>query len=69
MKDMRKIELAPYQQKQLEFTLKQGIRECNEGIKRCNADGNVRGAEYIREVKRKPLIHKLRDVLNGYIWE
>lgn len=66
---MRKIELAPYQQKQLEETLKNSIRECNKGIKLCNDEGDIKGADYIREVKRKPLIKKLADVRNGYIWE
>lgn len=66
---MRRIELAPYQQRQLEQTLLHAIRECNDGIKLCNADGNIRGAEYIREVKRRPLIKKLQDVRNGVIWE
>lgn len=64
-----RIELAPYQQRQLEQTLLRAIRECNDGIKRCNAEGNVRGAQYIREVKRSPLIKKLRDVRAGVIWE
>lgn len=66
---MRKIELAPYQIAQMESVLLVKIRECNAGIKLCNAEGNERGAEYIRSVKRKPLIYKLRDVRNGYVWE
>lgn len=66
---MRKIELAPYQQQQLEQTLLRGIQECNNGIKLCIAEGNIRGAEYIREVKRKPLIKKLQDVRSGAIYE
>lgn len=69
MNEMRRIELAPYQQQQLEQTLLRGIRECNDGIKLCNADGDIRGAEYIREVKRRPLVRKLQDVRNGFIWE
>lgn len=66
---MRKIELTALDQKQLESVLKRSIKECNTGIKRCKADGNNKGAEYIREVKRKPLIKKLADVQKGYIWE
>ena len=66
---MRKIELAPFQQQQLEQTLLRGIRECNKSIKLCNAEKNIKGAEYIREVKRKPLIKKLHDVRNGFIYE
>lgn len=66
---MKKIYLAPFQQSQLEETLLRGIKECNNGIKRCNAEGNIRGAEYIREVKRRPLIKKLQDVRKGIIWE
>lgn len=66
---MRKIELAPYQQKQLEVTLLKSIRECNAGMKLCNEEGNQRGYDYIKEVKRKPLIKKLYDVRNGYIFE
>lgn len=66
---MRKIELAPYQQKQLEATLLQSIRECNAGMKLCNEEGNRRGYDYIKEVKRKPLIKKLYAVRNGYIFE
>lgn len=66
---MRKIELAPFQQKQLEDTLLRSIKECNAGMKRCNAEGNKRGYDYIKEVKRKPLIKKLFDVRKGYIFE
>lgn len=66
---MKRIDLAPYEQLQLEETLLRGIKECNNGIKRCNAEGNIRGAEYIREVKRRPLIKKLQDVRKGIIWE
>ena len=66
---MRKIELAPYQQKQMEAVLKRGIRECNEGMKLCKAEGNESGIEYIREVKRKPLIKKLMNVQRGFIME
>lgn len=66
---MRKIELAPYQIQNMETVLLNKIRECNAGIKLCNAEGNERGAEYIRTVKRKPLIHNLHDVRNGYVWE
>ena len=66
---MRKIELSPLDQAQLENTLKRGIAECNAGIRLCNAEGNISGAAYIREVKRKPLIKKLCDVRQGYIWE
>ena len=66
---MRKIELSPLDQKQLETVLRRSIKECNTGIKRCKAEGNIKGADYIREVKRKPLIKKLADVQKGYIWE
>lgn len=66
---MKMIYLAPHDQKQLEEVLLRGIKECNNGIKRCNAEGNIRGAEYIREVKRRPLIKKLQDVRKGIIWE
>nr|DAE65606.1 MAG TPA: hypothetical protein [Caudoviricetes sp.] len=66
---VKRIDLAPFQQLQLEKTLLRGIKECNNGIKRCNAEGNIRGAEYIREVKRRPLIKKLQDVRKGIIWE
>lgn len=66
---MRKIELSPLDQKQLETVLKRSIKECNAGIRRCKVDGNNKGAEYIREVKRKPLIKKLMDVQKGFIWE
>lgn len=66
---MRRIDLVPFQQQQLEQTLLRSIRQCNEGIKRCNSEGNTRGAEYIREVKRKPLIKKLSDVRQGFIFE
>lgn len=67
--EMKRIYLAPFQQLQLEETILRGIKECNNGIKRCNAEGNIRGAEYIREVKRRPLIKKLQDVRKGIIWE
>lgn len=66
---MRKIELAPYQQKQLEDVLLRNIRECNKGMKLCLEEGNQRGYDYIKEVKRKPLIKKLYDVRNGYVFE
>lgn len=66
---MRKIELSPLDQRQLEIVLKNSIKECNDGIKRANAEENKRGADYIREVKRKPLIKKLADVRRGYIFE
>lgn len=66
---MRRIELTALDQKQLEAVLKRSIRECNAGIKRCKAEGNNKGADYIRDVKRKPLIKKLMDVQKGYIWE
>lgn len=66
---MRKIELAPGHQIHLEFMLKLKIKECNDGIKKCLAVGDEKGAAYIRDVKRKPVIKKLRDVQNGFIWE
>lgn len=66
---MRKIELSPIDQKQMETVLLRSIRECNAGIRRCNAEGNTKGAEYIREVKRRPLIKKLADVRQGFIFE
>ena len=66
---MKKIELSQVDKKQLEMVLLQSIRECNKGIKRCNAEGNEKGAAYIREVKRRPLIKKLFDVRQGYIFE
>ena len=66
---MRKIELAPYQQKQMEAVLKRSIKECNDGMKLCKIEGNEKGFEYIREVKRKPLIRKLADVQRGFVWE
>lgn len=37
---MRKIKLGPNDKKQMEFVLLNSIRECNRGIKRCNAEGN-----------------------------
>ena len=66
---MRKVELTPLEQLHLENTLKRGIKECNEGIKLCNAEGNVSGADYIRNVKRSPLVTKLYYVRQGYIYE
>lgn len=68
-KKMRKIELTPYQKQQLEAQLKRSIKECNASIRRCNATGNKKSADYIREVKRKPLIYKLADVRRGYVFE
>lgn len=62
---MKMIYLAPHDQKQLEAVLFRGIKECNNGIKRCNAEGNIRGAEYIREVKRRPLIKKITRCSQG----
>lgn len=56
---------SPFQQSQLEETLLRGIKECNNGIKRCNAEGNIRGAEYIREVKRRPLIKNYKMFARG----
>ena len=66
---MRKIELAEFQKQQLEAVLKKGIKDCNGAIRRCNAAGDKKSADYIREVKRRPLIKKLADVRHGYIWE
>lgn len=67
--NMRKIELSPLDQKQLEEQLKRSIKKCNESIKKCVVEGDKKSEEYIREVKRKPLIKKLYDVRQGYIWE
>lgn len=66
---MKRIDLAPHDKLQLEAVLLREIKECNNGIKICKAEGNIRGAEYIREVKRRPLIKKLQDVRKGIIWE
>ena len=66
---MRKIELSPLDQKLLEEQLKRSIKKCNDGIRLCVAEGDKKSEEYIREVKRKPLIKKLYDVRQGYIWE
>ena len=66
---MRKIELAAFQQQQLEAVLKKGIKDCNDAIRRCNAAGDKKSADYIREVKLQPKLEKLADVQHGYIWE
>lgn len=66
---MRKLELSPLDQRALELQLKRSIKTCNEAIRRCNAEGDHKSADYIREVKRKPLIKRLADVRAGYIWE
>ena len=66
MRGLRKVELAPYQQKQMEQVYLREIRKCNEAIKNATKESTK---EYIRTVKRKPLIENLRNVRNGYVFE
>lgn len=66
MRRLRKVELAPYQQKQMEQVYLREIRKCNEAIRNATKESTK---EYIRTVKRKPLIENLRNVRNGYVFE